>query len=196
MKIEDISNHKPSQLLQDYSLNLIVALQDLDQNTLNNIISLELDCDSLPSFEEGWNSRLETKSLITYLHENNNDKPAVYWIEIISDHDAKAIYDPYPNLTTVLKRKIPAYKKTFKMWESKVLYVGKVKDNMAGRMILHLGYKNVASMQGLQLCHWTHLKGLKLRLNIIYLPSTLGVLAGVFEFKMAQELHPILGKHR
>jgi len=138
--------------------------------------------------------------LVRDILENGRDgDPAVYWIEIKSEHSAEQIRTGYQNLKMIIgDRKIPAINKHYDK-ESKILYVGKGKFLLAGRMYIHLGYEQRPVMQGLNLCRWDYtgeLTGLQLQLNIIYLPKNLEMLASVLELKIARKLRPILGKHR
>lgn len=185
----------PSLILSEYTLHLQLLLNDFDKNVFNDILSFEIDCTSMPEFEQkGYEKSTELKPLILTLDGNGrNSDPAVYWFEITSKHTAKDIHHPYAQFRIQSPRAIPAFKKGFREWESKILYVGKVKNNIAGRMIIHLGYET--KYQGLRLCDWRHIQGLKLKLNVIYLPTEFEPLAKVFELQLAKTLHPILGKH-
>lgn len=132
--------------------------------------------------------------MICRLDSYKNNAPAIYWIEILSEHTAKDILYFYGDFKKSLIRKTPAYNKGFNNWNTKVLYVGKAQANIAGRMIIHLGYEGRDNMQGLQLCHWKHIQSLRIRLNVIYLSSSLSMLAQVFENQLAKRLKPILGR--
>lgn len=149
----------------------------------------DLDCNTLPLTLDEFNKK---SAFITEI-ATNYTKPAVYWFEITSESDTKEIYD-FVAQQTNSDRKYPAYKKTFNNDESNILYVGKVKNNLAGRMRMHLGFERTG--QGLQICHWPHKTGLILKLHVIYLPENLEMLANVFELKLASALNPILGKHK
>lgn len=192
-----------SDTLQTYSLELLCSLQHLQENPqiFDNIVSLDFACDKLATFEQGAHAVPESSKIFEVLHNNGlNGSPAVYWFEITSDHNAIQIRQSFAKLKeSIGARKTPAVYKEFDQ-SSKILYVGKGNENISGRMFLHLGYEpKHTHLQGLQLCHWDYLgdlKGLCLRLNIIYLPLDMKVLAPVFEYKLAKTLNPILGKHR
>lgn len=187
--------HSASSLLSTYATGLRDSINQLTTTSFDNIHTYELDCTLLNDFGHKPIQCETTLKFITDIEEHNH-LPAVYWFEITSDHDSKEIYQSVVELKKTSVRNMPAYKKLFSTWTSKVLYVGKVKNNLAGRMLLHLGYNTTPSVQGLQLCHWPNKDGLKLKLNVIYLPQDLDMLAGVFELKLAGHLNPILGKHR
>jgi len=193
-------NPNPSKVLNDYSVYLRNSFINLDMSVFDDVLSFNIDCSTLPPFSHfGFNQSSELNAIISTLDGNGrNGDSAVYWIEVVSQHSAKDLHEPYGAFKNELMRSLPAYKKTFNKWDSRVLYVGKAKSNIAGRMVLHLGYEARPNLQGLQLCHWNYnhkLQDLKLQLNIIYLPKELAALAQVFELQLAKALHPILGKH-
>jgi hypothetical protein len=189
-----------STSLDKYARGLKESLNLLKVDSFQQVFSYDLDCGILPDFVTGFQSCEKTRRFIDSIEgENgsaNRDSPAVYWFEVTSNHSAKEIYKSVVDLKKTTDRNLPAHKKMFRAWDSTIVYVGKVKSNLAGRMLLHLGYNGKPSVQGLQLCHWVSKEGLKLRLNVIYLPENLAVLAGIFELELAKDLNPILGKHR
>lgn len=188
------NQHSVSSLLSTYATGLRDSINQLTATSFDNIHTYELDCTLLNDFGIKPIQCEKTLKFIKDIEEHNH-LPAVYWFEITSGHDSKEIYNSVVELKKTSHRNMPAFKKHLKNYSS-VLYVGKVKNNLAGRMLLHLGYNITASVQGLQLCHWPNKDGLKLKLNVIYLPQDLDMIAGVFEVQIAKELNPILGKHR
>lgn len=184
-----------SNLLSDYAATLKESINQLTKISFNEVITYDLDCTNLTDFG---NKPIQCEKTLKFIDEieRQNDLPAVYWFEIISDHTAKELYDSVIDLKKISDRNMPAHKKGFSKWTSRILYVGKVKQNLAGRMLLHFGYNIKPSVQGLQLCHWPNKEGLNLRLNVIYLPKNLDVLAGIFELQLAKHLTPIIGKHK
>lgn len=192
-----------SKTLKDYNATLLGMLEKLKDSpeTFENIVTIEVDCDQLAPFGLGAESSPESAKVFRNLHNNSlNGSPAVYWFEITSAHTASQIRQGFEYLkTSIGNRKIPAANKSYDL-NSRVLYVGKGISNISGRMFLHFGYEpKYVHLQGLQLCHWDYageLKGLNLRLNIIYLPNEMSMLAPLFENKLAEVLRPILGRHR
>ncbi|MFD2943288.1 hypothetical protein [Flavobacterium notoginsengisoli] len=89
---------------------------------------------------------------------------------------------------------VPAIKKNFP--KSKVLYVGKVKKGIWGRLAQHLGYYKTTRAQGLQLFSWTKGTNVSLKMNILEFEYEMADYIGVLENKLAEELKPILGKHK
>ena len=119
----------------------------------------------------------------------------MYWFEIISDTDNKMIRDRIKKYSKSKNSKAtPAMKKTYDE-NSKCLYVGKVKKNISGRMIQHLGYYKVVRTQGLQLFYWTKGLNLKLIVHLYSLNDDLAELIAIFERELAKHKKPILGKH-
>lgn len=159
----------------------------LDSENALTPATYDLDCTDLPYTLDEFNSGSTFITDIAVFYES----PAVYWFDIESDHKSQDLYD---YIAKQPKGRFPAFKKPPFKCTSRTLYVGKAKDNLAGRLRMHLGFEKTG--QGLQLCHWPHKKGLKLKLNVIYLPIELQPLASVFELKVAQKLNPILGKHK
>ncbi|CAH0280672.1 hypothetical protein SRABI27_03765 [Pedobacter sp. Bi27] len=192
-----------SKILKAYGSDLLGSLLHLQQNPqiFDSIISMDIACDQLAPLAEGVHASAESDRICRVLHNNGlNEAPAVYWFEIISDHTADQIRNSYiQHRETIGERKMPAIYKNYQQ-DSKILYVGKGNTNISGRMFLHLGYEpKQIHLQGLQLCHWDYLselKGLVLRLNIVYLPLNMTALTSVFEYHLAKTLKPILGKHR
>lgn len=186
-----------SSILQTCSKDLLKNLQKFQDETFEKVLSFDVDCETLIPFPPGKHG---SDAIFHQLHNFNNDHPAVYWFEISSKHTAKNIRDAYPDIQARAgARKTPSIYKG-QTFESKVLYVGKGKKNISGRMFLHFGFEpKKINLQGLQLCYWdfnTTLKGLKLKLNIIYLPKEMVLFTPIFERCLADSLKPILGRHQ
>ena len=186
-----------SSILQTCSKDLLKNLQKFQDETFEEVLSFDVDCETLIPFLPGKHG---SDAIFYQLHNFNNDRPAVYWFEISSKHTAKDIRDAYPDIQSQAGvRKTPSIYKG-QTFESKVLYVGKGKKNISGRMFLHFGFEPIkVNLQGLQLCHWdfnSALKGLKLKLNIIYLPKEMVLFTPIFERCLADNLKPILGRHQ
>lgn len=141
----------------------------------------------------------------------NKEYPYIYWFEIKSGFECKkirshvSIYDQ--EVKNELSRKlihaernfygVPAMTSSIKDINSKVLYVGKVKRDLKGRLVPHLGYYHRSpNTQGLQLARWSKDIDLHLEFHYIRLPKELKEIASYLEFKLAKELKPILGRHR
>jgi len=120
--------------------------------------------------------------------------PCLYYFEIESDHTADDIVSRIQNYKlTPGAKSVPAIKKKFP--QTKVLYVGKVKKGLWGRLVQHLGYYKVSRTQGLQLFYWTQGTNVKLKMNVLEFEDEMADYMTVLETKLAKELNPILGKH-
>ena len=78
----------------------------------------------------------------------------------------------------------------------KVLYVGKVKRDFFGRIIQHMGYFSTERTQGLQLAHWACAIGLDVRVTYFVFNEKLADFMTSLEYQVAQNLQPLLGKHK
>lgn len=179
-----------------YSQEIASSLNILQPNAFDNVQSLELDCRNLPQRGSEGNCFFHPTTSEFFKPLLEVSGPALYWFHVLSNHTAKDFLEMIPTLKKDIDRNVPAYKKGFCNWQSKVLYVGKVKSNISGRMVVHLGYYTNPNTQGLQLCYWAQSLNLKVRLNYIILPEALKEMAGLFERKLASNLCPILGKHK
>lgn len=120
-------------------------------------------------------------------------RPVVYIFEIISGTSPREVlaaakaYDG--------SRAVPARRSSIDD-TSPVLYVGKVKKALWGRIIQHLGFSRTAATQGLQLYHWTRGMKLELQLTVFEFKDDMGNLLPLLEKAIASELKPLLGKHQ
>jgi hypothetical protein len=161
---------------------------------------VEIDCDSLPEpirkkgeiqggLEFFW-AQLPTKA------EEIDKKACLYYFEIVG-LDAKTILSSYksfmedPNL---LERNRHALKKS-PPENTTILYVGKVKAGIGGRMMVHLGYYHVGATAGLQLVSWAKGLGLKLRLHVYAFNGGMRDFVDPLELPLARLLNPLIGKH-
>ena len=89
----------------------------------------------------------------------------------------------------------PAIKTTID-YDSRTLYVGKVKGSFWGRLIQHLGFFKVNATQGLQLYYWAKDLSLKLRVNIYVFDNNMADIMPIVEYAFAKRLKPLVGKHK
>ena len=80
--------------------------------------------------------------------------------------------------------------------DTNVLYVGKVKKDIPGRMKVHLGYYHNGDTSGLQLVCWAKAIELRLKLYIFSFDQEMAPFISGFELPLAQSLNPMIGKHR
>lgn len=201
----------PQQLLKNSLNNLIEDLNNLDESSFV-YDSFIIDCNNLPiPGEEGCIYDYGVyKELFDSLEENKKF-PHIYWFEVknnVSCIDIRNIISKYStNVNDEKSRKVehkdrkfysvPAMTKGIKDINSKILYVGKVKKNLKGRLVSHFGYYcKSPNTQGLQLARWANKINLELEVHYIQLPKELEDLTSLLEFRLAKQLKPILGKHR
>jgi hypothetical protein len=182
--------------LINYTSNLKNILTSISKETFSRKFAQEICCSKLPLFGEEGDCRYNNNigEFFTPLLSIKN--PVLYWFEIVSKNESRDIYNTLVQLKVSFNRNLPAYKKTFSSWHSNILYVGKVKRNFCGRMIVHFGYSQNGHTQGLQLCHWAQKVNLTLKLHYIIFPNELVDLMGLYENTLSKELHPLFGKHK
>jgi hypothetical protein len=170
--------------------------------------SCEIDCANLRDFvKENITESSEYKEIFDALKEMTG--PCVYYFEILAGPSQDDIIERF----NVCKENKPALKKNPKdRNNSKILYVGKVEgfnpeiSAIAGRLIMHLGFhtnKNGGSperskVHGLYLFDWAKEIKLKLKFHVFefeFEEDTKG-LVGIIEKDLANELKPLIGKHR
>lgn len=122
--------------------------------------------------------------------------PVLYWIEIVSDIESEIIIDALQNYRSGSNiRTTPATKKNID-YSSQILYVGKVKSTFWGRAIQHMGYFKNAKTQGLQLYHWAASLPLTLKFHVLEFEPEMANLMSAVEYAFAQNLKPLIGKHK
>lgn len=124
------------------------------------------------------------------------NSPCVYVFEVLSDTPTKDIIEKFQSLLGKVK---PSLKKKPPI-DSRILYVGKVKRGIWGRIIEHLGYhtkKNgeLSKSHGLQLYHWAREMNLGIRVQIYEFDEKLADYMEIVEKKFAIVLKPIVGRH-
>lgn len=119
--------------------------------------------------------------------------PVVYVFELCPPSSPSAILAAAR--TYEGKRAMPALRRNIDE-TSPVLYVGKVKKALWGRVIQHLGFSRTAGTQGLQLYHWTRGMALELKLTAFEFEADMAELLPLVERAVAKQLKPLLGKHQ
>ncbi|MGN6647215.1 MAG: hypothetical protein ACTHJT_11875 [Cytophaga sp.] len=182
-----------NQKIKEFSLNALEPLQRVSQNGAKETYEFDIDCFEMKNYNH-----------VSVLKESDFSKvfdiitkisgPCLYYFEIQSDHSAEEIVDRVNKYRLIKDSKaVPAIKKNFS--KSKILYVGKVKKAIWGRLVQHLGYYKVPRTQGLQLFYWTQGTNLSLKMKVLEFEHEMADYMGVLETKLAKELKPILGKH-
>lgn len=181
--------------LQDFIGTTIKDLEHICVNGVKSEFSFDFSCNDLEDFNHV-DIRQSTKFKAIFDSLKEVKGPVLYWFEIISQTDSKKIIDSLNCYKTSEKPKAtPALKRTIN-YDSKILYVGKVKGIFWGRLIQHLGFFKVNATQGLQLFYWTKDLSLDLKINILEFENNMADIMPVFECAFAKRLQPLLGKHK
>lgn len=171
-----------------------IPLLKVSDNGSKNIKEFYIDCSTLEDFNSVDITKSEKHKLL-FDDIKKITGPSLYYFEILSDHAADNIVSKLQAYSKTENAKaVPATKKNFA--SSKILYVGKVKRHMWGRLIQHLGFYKVRFTQGLQLFHWAKDLSLSLKLTVLEFEPEMANLMTVLESELANELKPILGKHK
>jgi len=121
-----------------------------------------------------------------------NTRCCLYFFEI---HDASAedTYHAYKNYEDEERNKSGL--KDRKDFETKVLYVGKVKKNIGKRLSTHFGYAH-SKTGGLQLKYWAKEIKLKLTVHLIVFDENIDDFINPLELEFTKKLNPLIGKSK
>ncbi|ABG58105.1 hypothetical protein [Cytophaga hutchinsonii] len=182
-----------NEKIKAFSKSATLPLLRVSETGVKEFYQFEIDCFEMKDYnfinvlKEGDFAHLFDKVV-------NICGPCLYYFEIESDHTADDIVSRIQNYKLIPGAKsVPAIKK--KIPQSKVLYVGKVKKGLWGRLVQHLGYYKVSRTQGLQLFYWTQGTNMKLKMHVLEFENEMADYMSVLEIKLAKDLNPILGKH-
>ncbi|MDN4167040.1 hypothetical protein QWY31_16130 [Cytophagales bacterium LB-30] len=125
-----------------------------------------------------------------------NTRACLYVFEIVSP-DPDEVYQAY---SSYCKDPTAAYrnKSAFKEVDnptSKILYIGKVKKNIGGRLATHMGY-GPAKTGALQLAFWAQKISLQLKVHIYPFEPSLGDYINPLELSLSKALRPLIGKSK
>ncbi len=95
-------------------------------------------------------------------------------------------------VSTEIRRSSPPFNDK-KPTNPKILYVGKVKYNIRGRMGVHMGYYEKGSTGGLQLSYWAKNLNLDLQVHVYAFDKALAGYMDAFEYVLAREKMPLIG---
>ena len=119
----------------------------------------------------------------------------MYWFEIISDTDTKKVIEALKKYKINENSKTTPVLKSTINYDSKTLYLGKVKGTFWG-LIQHLGFFKINATQGLQLFYWAKDLSLDLKINILEFDNNIPDIMPVVEYAFAKRLQPLAGKHK
>ena len=181
--------------LQDFITTTISNLEHVRTNGVKKEYSFTIDCSDLDDYNYV-DIRNSDKFKSIFDELKNVTGPTLYWIEIVSDTDTKKIIEAINNYKASEKPKATPALKSNIDYNTKTLYVGKVKGTFWGRLIQHLGFFKVNATQGLQLFYWTKHLSLTLRFNILEFDNNMADTMTIIEYAFAGRLHPLIGKHK
>lgn len=192
------TNDVIQDLIHSTSENVVRSFSSLLNSTLK-IHEFEIDCKLLHArfMTNDIRESEEFKTLFSTLLKDLNG-PVVYWFEVISDTSVHDIHNSIKIYKGKFERPVPALRRSVPAdFNSKILYVGKVKAGFWGRLITHMGFlAGIGQTQGLQLQSWAKEMDLILRLNVLPLNRELADYLTVIESALAKYMKPIVGKHQ
>jgi len=183
------------EYLQEFITTTIANLEHVRANGVKKEYSFTVDCSDLDDYNHV-DIRESDKFKLIFDELKNASGPTLYWIDVVSDTDTKKIIEALNNYKTSDKPKATPALKSNIDYNSKTLYVGKVKGTFWGRLIQHLGFFKVNATQGLQLFYWTKELSLTLRCNILEFDNNMADTMPIIEYAFAGRLHPLIGKHK
>ncbi|ENA1795743.1 hypothetical protein ABF176_002596, partial [Flavobacterium psychrophilum] len=117
-----------------------------------------------------------------------------YWFTF-ENYEYKKLFEIFKNFKYKNpNERLPAIYKT--RLETNILYLGKSKNCLWGRLITHLGYHQNRGYQGLMLSKWTKELNLKLTFNYCEFDPKMDEIISLYELKLSQQLKPLIGKHK
>jgi len=130
-----------------------------------------------------------------------NEKTCLYFIEfpqkesdnILSKYIEYKEYKDINDITRINERNSSGLKKSPNS-NTNILYVGKVKKDLGGRLSTHFGYAHPKT-GGLQLRHWIN-KDLELTVHIIAFDDKIDDFVNPLELMLTKKLNPLIGKSK
>jgi len=177
-----------------------ISAFDETLKTQPQLHTFEINCNNLNDKFHLNDIRLSVEFKKLFEDVTKITNPVVYWFVIKTNISAQNIVDNlicYREKEGINARSTPAFKKLDMNINSKILYVGKVKNIFWARLITHLGFlKGKGQTQGLQLNSWTRDLNLNLELNVLEFNKEMADYLTIIEVEFAKQMHPILGKHK
>lgn len=174
------------------------TISNLNQVRINGVkkeLSFTINCGDLDDFN--YNDIRQSdkfKSIFDQLKDACG--PTLYWFEIISDTTSRDIINALSEYKVSLDSKATPALRSKINYESRTLYVGKVKGSFWGRLITHLGFLKVNQTQGLQLFYWAKSLSLELKVHLLEFDDNMADIIPIIEYAFAKHLKPLAGKHK
>jgi hypothetical protein len=121
-----------------------------------------------------------------------NTRSCLYFFEILNV-SAEDTYNAYKSYDNDDRNKSGL--KNRKDFNTKILYVGKVKKDLGARLSTHFGYAH-SKTGGLQLKYWAKDIKLKLTVHLIVFDENIGDFINPLELELTKELNPLIGKSK
>lgn len=183
------------EYLNEFIGTTITNLEHIRKNGVKKEFSFTISCSDLDDFNHIDIRQSEKfKEIFDELKKVNG--PTLYWFEIISNTDTKQVISALSAYKTKEGAKATPALKTTINYDSKILYVGKVKGTFWGRLIQHLGFFKVNGTQGLQLYYWAKDLSLNFKVHTIEFDKNMKDVMPIVEYAFAQRLQPLAGKHQ
>lgn len=180
--------------LQEFIAATIANLENVRINGVKKEFNFSIDSSDLDDYNYS-DIRKSAKFESIFEELKKITGPTLYWIEIISDTDTKKIVEALNSYKNSGNAKATPALKSKINYETRTLYVGKVKGSFWGRLIQHLGFFKVKATQGLQLFYWSRDLSLTLKFNILEFDKNMADTMPIIEYSFARRLHPLIGKH-
>jgi hypothetical protein len=191
--------------IQDFKEVILKAVKNGEdaylraQNSIQYSFVDNIDCKQLP--KPVWQKGVELPKGIDQYFKTLKDRtrPYLYFFEILNSNSS-TILDTYKAFKSENekikegKRNSPTLKKRPPK-DTNILYVGKVKKDMYGRLYVHLGYYHNGFTAGLQLVCWAKDIDLKLKLHLFSFSPNMQEFVTPLELPLARALNPLIGKH-
>lgn len=183
------------EYLKDFIGTTISHLKHIKNSGVRKELSYTINCGDLADYNfVDIRDSAEFKKIFDQLKEVSG--PTLYWFEITSDSDTKQLIESLKYYKASSNAKATPALKTKINYDSKVLYVGKVKGTFWGRLIQHLGFFKVNGTQGLQLFYWAKDISLSLKVNIFVFDNNMADIMPIIEYTFAKRFQPLVGKHQ
>lgn len=173
------------------------TISNLSQVRINGVkkeLSFTINCRDLEDFNyKDIRQSEKFKSIFEQLKDACG--PTLYWFEIISATTSKDIINALSEYKVSSDSKATPALRSKIDFDSRTLYVGKVKGSFWGRLITHLGFLKVNKTQGLQLYYWTKSLPLELKVHLLEFEDNMANIMPIIEYAFARQLNPLAGKH-
>lgn len=189
--------------IKKYILNSIDTLQDAQLKLQSSRDNQSISLDEKYFHKKFMKDVNISEDITEFRALKDIKKPVLYWFELTSSDNNKAIREKFINgyrepIKKGLKtpyRNTSSYKHTYNT-KSTTLYVGKVEIGFWGRIVTHLGYSKSEKTAGMQLFHWYKLEAFgNLKLNYIVFEENMKHLIVILEKQLAKELTPLIGRY-